>query len=128
MNDARQVLMDGVGDFTPSERQRVEEGDVQAIEAKLDDLEDDRSWMWTVTGVAALMTVVLPTAGLYKFFREVNNLEPIELIGVIAAACLLAAAQAVVPVFLYTTWRRRRLCLRALRAMMDEGAAKRERP
>jgi hypothetical protein len=124
-DEARQVLVEGVGDLTDAEVRRIEEGDAALVDAKLEDLEGERAWMWTVTGVTGLMTVVLPTAGLYKFFREVNNLEPIELIGVIAAACLLAAVQAIVPVVVYTGWTRRRLCLRALKALAERETGSR---
>src|SRR6056297_2065388 len=116
-DDARQVLMEGAGAMTDSEQQRIERGDVQVLDAKLEGLGDDRSWLLTLTAVASLMAIVLPTAGVYKLFREVNNFEPIELIGVIAAACLAAALLAIVPLVLYTNWTRRRLCLRALRAI-----------
>lgn len=116
-DDARHILAQEAGGLTDAERQRIERGDVQVLDAKLEGLEDDRSWLLTLTAVASLMAIVLPTAGVYKLFRAVNNFEPIELIGVIAAACLAAALLAIVPLVLYTNWTRRRLCYRALRAI-----------
>ena len=119
MNEsARQILTEGAGPLSPADRRRIDQGDASVIDAKLEALDDDRAWMWTMTGVASLMAVVLPTAGLYKLFREVNNFEAIELVAALAGACLLAALLAVVPVVLYTNWKQRRLCLRTLRALM----------
>jgi len=115
---ARQILADGAGGLSPDERRRLDQGDAAVIDAKLEALEDDRAWMWTITGVAALLAVVLPTAGLFRLFREVDNFEAIELVGALAGACLTAALLTVVPVVLYTNWKRRRLSLRALRALM----------
>jgi hypothetical protein len=117
---ARQILIEGAGTLGPAERRRVEQGDAAVIDEKLEALDDDRAWMWTMTGVGFLMAVVLPTAGLYKLFREVNNFEAVELVAALAGACLLAALLTVVPVVLYTNWKRRRLCLQALRASMRE--------
>jgi hypothetical protein len=117
---ARQILIEGAGTLSSAERRRVEQGDAAVIEEKLEALDDDRAWMWTMTGVGFLMAVVLPTAGLYKLFREVNNFEAVELVAALAGACLLAALLTVVPVVLYTNWKRRRLCLQALRASMRE--------
>jgi len=125
MNEsARQILMEGAGTLSPAERRRIDQGDASVIDAKLEALDDDRAWMWTMTGVASLMAVVLPTAGLYRLFREVNNFEAIELVAALAGACLLAALLAVVPVVLYTNWKQRRLCLRTLRALMAKGEAR----
>jgi hypothetical protein len=117
---ARQILIEGAGTLSPAERRRVDQGDAAVIDAKLEALDDDRAWMWTMTGVGFLMAVVLPTAGLYKLFREVNNFEAVELVAALAGACLLAALLTVVPVVLYTNWKRRRLCLQALRSLMRE--------
>lgn len=119
MNEsARQILIEGAAPLSPADRRRIDQGDTSVIDAKLEALDDDRAWMWTMTGVASLMAVVLPTAGLYKLFREVNNFEAIELVAALAGACLLAALLAVVPVVLYTNWKQRRLCLRTLQALM----------
>lgn len=121
MNEsARQILIEGAGTLSPAERRRMDQGDASVVDAKLEALDDDRAWMWTMTGVGFLMAVVLPTAGLYKLFREVNNFEAIELVAALAGACLLAALLTVVPIVLYTNWKRRRLCLQALRASMRE--------
>lgn len=120
MNDrvtARDLLVDAIDGLDADEADRLTDGDASLAEAHLDALDEARTWVYALAATMTVFAVVIPTAGLYQFFRAVNNLEPIELIGIIAATCVVAGALTVVPVLTVVNWRRRRLCYRALLAL-----------
>jgi hypothetical protein len=118
----RDVIVDSLGSLDDPEAERLRSGDPSLARAHLQALNDNRTWVRVLGVTMAVMAIVLPTAGLYQFFRAVNNLEPIELIGVIAAACLVAAVQMAVAAYVYTDWQRRRLCYRVLHALGPESS------
>lgn len=118
----RDVIVDSLGSLDDPEAERLRSGDPSLARAHLEALDDNRTWVRMLGVIMAVMAIVLPTAGLYQFFRAVNNLEPIELIGVIAAACLVAAVQMAVAAYVYTDWQRRRLCYRVLHALGPESS------
>ena len=118
----RDVIVDSLGSLDDPEAERLRSGDPSLARAHLEALDDNRTWVRMLCVIMAVMAIVLPTAGLYQFFRAVNNLEPIELIGVIAAACLVAAVQMAVAAYVYTDWQRRRLCYRVLHALGPESS------
>jgi hypothetical protein len=94
--------------------ERLRKGDAPYARRLLRSLEDSKSYVYALGAIMTVMSVVLPTAGLYEFFRRVDNLEPIELIGVIAAACAVAAIHMTIAAYVYVDWRNKRLCYRAL--------------
>ena len=118
----RDVIVDSLGSLDDPEAERLRSGDPSLARAHLEALDDNRTWVRMLGVIMAVMAIVLPTAGLYQFFRAVNNLEPIELIGVIAAACLVAAVHMAAAADVYTDWQRRRLCYRVLHALGPESS------
>ncbi|HHP7239339.1 hypothetical protein [Longibacter sp.] len=110
---ARETLVDALG-ADDEKGERLRNGDAPYARRLLRSLEDSKSYVYALGAIMTVMSVVLPTAGLYEFFRRVDNLEPIELIGVIAAACAVAAIHMTIAAYVYVDWRTKRLCYRAL--------------
>ena len=115
---ARNVIVDELG-VDGSEAKRLRRGDAPYAGRMLDSLDDNKTYVYVLGAIMTVMSVVLPTAGLYEFFRRVDNLEPIELIGIIAAACAVAAVHMSIAAYVYVDWRKKRLCYRALAALPD---------
>jgi hypothetical protein len=111
--DARATLVDALGADDDTAR-RLRNGDAAYARKLLRSLDDSRTYVYALGVTMTVMSVVLPTAALYEFFRRVDNLEPIELIGVIAAACAVAAVHMTIAGYVYVDWRKKRLCYRAL--------------
>jgi len=109
----RETLVDALG-VDDENDERLRNGDAPYARRLLRSLEDNKSYVYVLGAIMTVMSVVLPTAGLYEFFRRVDNLEPIELIGVIAAACAVAAIHMTIAAYVYVDWRKKRLCYRAL--------------
>jgi len=109
----RETLVDALG-VDDEQGERLRNGDASYARRLLRSLEDSQSYVYALGAIMTVMSVVLPTAGLYEFFRRVDNLEPIELIGVIAAACAVAAIHMTIAAYVYVDWRKKRLCYRAL--------------
>lgn len=109
----RETLVDALG-VDDEQGERLRNGDAPYARRLLRSLEDSKSYVYALGAIMTMMSVVLPTAGLYEFFRRVDNLEPIELIGVIAAACAVAAIHMTIAAYVYVDWRKKRLCYRAL--------------
>jgi hypothetical protein len=109
----RETLVDALG-VDDEQDERLRNGDAPYARRLLRSLEDSKSYVYALGAIMTVMSVVLPTAGLYEFFRRVDNLEPIELIGVIAAACAVAAIHMTIAAYVYVDWRKKRLCYRAL--------------
>jgi len=109
----RETLVDALG-VDDENDERLRNGDAPYARRLLRSLEDNKSYVYALGAIMTVMSVVLPTAGLYEFFRRVDNLEPIELIGVIAAACAVAAIHMTIAAYVYVDWRKKRLCYRAL--------------
>lgn len=113
----RDVIVDSLGSLDDQQAERLRSGDPSLARAHLEALDENRTWVHMLGVAMAVMAIVLPTAGLYQFFRAVDNLEAIELVGVIAAACLVAAVQMGVAAYVYTDWKHRRFCYRMLDAL-----------
>jgi len=109
----RETLVDALG-VDDEQGERLRNGDASYARRLLRSLEDSQSYVYALGAIMTVMSVVLPTAGLYEFFRRVDNLEPIELIGVIAAACAVAAIHMTIAAYVYVDWRKKQLCYRAL--------------
>jgi hypothetical protein len=116
---AREEVVDGLGRVAPDEARALERGP-RRLDERVRVVEDNRGWLLAVAATMSVMAVVLPTAGLYRLFSAVGRLSEIELVAAIAAACLVAAAQMAVAVYLYLRWEARRLCYRVLRALDRE--------
>ncbi|WP_143815373.1 hypothetical protein [Longibacter salinarum] len=110
---ARVRLVDALG-ADEDTADRLRGGDVPYAKRRFRSLEDSKTYVYALGIIMTVMSVVLPTAGLYEFFRRVNNLEPIELIGVIAAACAIAAVHMAIAAYVYIDWRKKRLCYSVL--------------
>lgn len=115
---ARSALVDELG-IDGGEAKRLRRGDAPYAGRMLNALDDNKTYVYALGAIMTVMSVVLPTAGLYEFFRRVDNLEPIELIGIIAAACAVAAVHMTIAAYVYVDWRKKRLCYRALAALPD---------
>jgi len=116
----RETLVDALG-VDDENDERLRNGDAPYARRLLRSLEDNKSYVYALGAIMTVMSVVLPTAGLYEFFRRVDNLEPIELIGVIAAACAVAAIHMTIAAYVYVDWRKKRLCYRALANLPSDG-------
>lgn len=121
--DARAALVDALGADDEAAR-RLRNGDASYARKLLRSLEDSQTYVYALGVIMTVMSVVLPTAALYEFFRRVDNLEPIELIGVIAAACAVAAVHMTIAAYVYVDWRKKRLCYRALADLPPPHARK----
>jgi hypothetical protein len=117
----RHALVDELG-ADGSEAKRLRRGDAPHAGRMLNSLDDNKTYVYALGAIMTVMSVVLPTAGLYEFFRRVDNLEPIELIGIIAAACAVAAIHMSIAAYVYVDWRKKRLCYRALATLPDPRA------
>ena len=115
---ARDALVDELG-VEGGEAKRLRRGDAPYAGRMLTALDDNKTYVYALGAIMTVMSVVLPTAGLYEFFRRVDNLEPIELIGIIAAACAVAAVHMSIAAYVYVDWRKKRLCYRALATLPD---------
>jgi len=115
---ARNALVDELG-LDGDDEERLRRGDAPYAKRLLTSLNENKTYVHVLGIIMTVMSVILPTAGLYEFFRRVNNLEPIELIGIIAAACAIAAAHMGIAAYVYVDWRKKRLCYRSLAALPD---------
>lgn len=117
--EARNGLVDALG-VDDADAQRLRDGDALYARRVLTSLDESRTYVYSLGLIMTVMSVVLPTAALYQFFRAVDNLSPLELIGIIAAACAVAAAHMAVAAYVYIDWRKKRLCYRTLAALPSD--------
>jgi len=117
--DTRDVLVNAL-DVDDADAQRLRDGDALYARRVLTSLDESRTYVYSLGLIMTVMSVLLPTAALYQFFRAVDNLSPLELIGIIAAACAVAAAHMAVAAYIYVDWRKKRLCYRTLAALPSD--------
>jgi len=64
--------------------------------------------------------VALPTTAFYHYYEATEAFSILGFLGMVAAACLFAAAQMGWAVYIYVNWRHQLQCYRALRALDRE--------
>jgi len=118
---AREVLIDSLGGLSAEEEEKLHgPGWATFATRKVRSLREARKWVYALGVTMGLLAVALPTTAFYHYYEATEAFSILGFLGMVAAACLFAAAQMGWAVYIYVNWRHQLQCYRALRALDRE--------
>jgi len=118
---AREVLIDSLGGLSDEEEETLHgPGWATFAARKVRSLREARKWVYALGVTMGLLALALPTTAFYHYYEAAESFSILGFLGIVAAACLFAAAQMGWAVYLYMNWRHQLQCYRALRALDRE--------
>jgi hypothetical protein len=119
---AREVLIDSLGGLSQEEEEKLHGPNWTTFASrKVRSLREARKWVLALGVTMGLLAVALPTTAFYHYYEATESFSILGFLGIVAAACLFAAAQMGWAVYLYMNWRRQLQHYRALRALGHEA-------
>lgn len=97
-------LLDG---FTARERSMINTKGRRAVQALRDEWQGQRAWLYGLSGVMALLAVLLPTGVLHQYLTDAGSLSSLHVLGVLAAGAAFAALHGAGAVYFLMHWHRR---------------------
>lgn len=114
----RALLIDELGRWSAEEKERLSSGvDPAFVENELVKLQQSKKWIVSLGAVMLVIAIALPVFRLHNYILETDPMTSYMLMGQIAFWSGFAALQAVIPVYIYLNWKRRRTIFRALHAL-----------
>ena len=118
---ARQVLLESLGGLSQDEKAQLHGPDWATFaDRKVRSLREARKWVWALGITMGLLSVALPTTAFYHYYQTAESFSKLGFLGLVAAACLFAAAQMGWAVHMYLRWRHQLRHYKALRALGRE--------
>lgn len=84
---------------------------------------EQRTWLYGLGSVMALLAVVLPTGLMHQYLTDAGSLSSLHVLGVMAAACSFAALHGAGAVYFFMHWTRRARTLDLLHACTQPPSA-----
>lgn len=84
---------------------------------------EQRTWLYGLGSVMALLAVVLPTGLMHQYLTTAGSLASFHVLGVMAAACGFAALHGAGAVYFFMHWNRRARTLDLLHAWTQPSSA-----
>jgi hypothetical protein len=121
---AREVLIESLGSLSEEEERQLHGSEWnQFAVRKVRSLQEARKWVYALSTTMALLAVALPTSAFYHYYEATEAFSIFGFLGLIAAACIFAAAQMGWAVHVYMNWRHQLRCYEGLRALGRAGEA-----
>jgi hypothetical protein len=115
---AREVLIESLGGLSQDEKAQLHGPEWATFAVK--SLREARKWVWALGITMALLSVALPTTAFYHYYQATESFTILAFLGLVALACLFAAAQMGWAVHMYLRWRHQLQAFKALRALGRE--------
>lgn len=98
------------------EQALVERQGHRAVKQLRDAWYEQRTWLYGLGSIMALLAVVLPTGLMHQYLTDAGSLSSIHVLGIMAAACGFAALHGAGAVYFFMHWNRRARALDMLHA------------
>ncbi|MFO8231823.1 MAG: hypothetical protein R6U20_04075 [Longimonas sp.] len=114
------VLMDRL---SRRERALVQKQGVRAVEQLRNEWNGQRTWLYGLSGVMALLAVALPTGLVHQYLTTAGVLSSLDILGVVAAGAAFAALHGAGAVYFWTHWNQRARTLDLLHTWLHPAPA-----